>query len=438
MSDSKPQVYAEIIELDAGGEIKKSILEIDVKKDSQQLPPEKLGGTYADPRIAFSDLLKFYSSNIFHKRACNLKSVMIAGLGWDLVTEDENKDEDVDYKRIKAFLDNPNTHPSETFTEICYRAQIDYQAVGNLFLEAPRNLKGDPVELFHVRAKTMRRDRSLKRGYWQLQRGKSQEFRAWGQAPTNPIKNEILHYYAYDPEDSHYGIGEWYPALAEMILDRNVVEYGINLFLNQLMAKFIIIVEGGQLSTSAKASLKDYLSNNFHGVKNAGRTIILASDDPNVKIRIEKLEISFGEKSDPQTGTRSVSRDNVMAAHGIPPRLLSVIVASQLGGGNENEGQLKIFKNTVIDPEQSRFEEFLNNTLIKAFGEHKWKLKFNEFDVTNLESLSKALGDLVTHDIYDTDEAREELGKQPREGADIGKLTNQLKSIRKSLEAELE
>ncbi len=438
MSD-KPQVSAEIIELDAGEEIRRSVMEIDVEKDSQQLPEQRYGGNYTEPRIPFKDLLKFYGQNLYHKRACNLKAVMVAGLGWELVTEDEDKSEDQDYRRIKQLLDNPNPHPSETFTEICYRSQIDYQAVGNLFMEVPRNLKQEPVEIYHARAKTMRRDKSLKRGYWQLQKAKTQEFRAWGQQATNPIKNEILHFYAYDPEQSHYGIAEWYPSLAEMILDRSVVEYNINLFLNQLMAKFIIVVEGGQLSPTAKTSLKDYLSKNFHGIKNAGRTIILSSDDPNVKIRIEKLEISFGEKSDPKSGTRSISRDNVIAAHGIPPRLMSIINAGQLGGGNENEGQLTVFKSTIIDPEQSRFEEFLNNTLIKAFGDHKWKLKFNEFDVTNLESLANALSKLTNNQaILDVDEAREYMNKAPRETEDLHQLTDSVISLRKRLEAELD
>lgn len=438
--NDKPSVSAEIIEVDVGESIRRSVMDlnVDLQKDTQQVNMDKLSGVWADPPVAFSSLLRFYKTNIYHRRACNLKAILITGLGWDLVTDDDDKSEDTDYKRVKQLLDNPNADPTQTLTEVCLRAMIDYQALGNLFLEVPRNLKGEAAEIWHARAKTMRRDKSLKRGYWQVLREKRSEFRAWGQPRNNPVKNEIIHHYQYDPDDSHYGSPDWYPSLADMILDRNIVEYDINLFLNQLMAKFVIVVEGGQLSSTAKTSLKDYLSKNFHGLANAGRTIILSSDDPEVKIRIEKLEIDFGNKESFKGGMREISRDNVIAAHGVPHRLVPIIVSGQLGSGNENEGQLTVFKETLISPEQSRWEELLNNTVIKSLDPGKWRLKFNEFDPSNLESISTALKNLVDGKILDTDEAREYIGYSPREKdpneTNLVSLTKDIVNLRKTVE----
>lgn len=442
---SKGEVDAEVFEVDVSDSLREQVMKslghMDVQKDSQQVNQDKQSGVWADPPVSFSSLLRFYKTNIYHRRCVNLKALLITGLGWELVTDDDNKEEDENYKRIKELLDNPNSDPTQTFTELCLRAMIDYQALGNLFIEASRKyINKQTDEFFHVRAKTMRRDKSLDKGYWQVLREKKQEFRSWGKKVQSPgkVKNEIIHHYAYDPEDSHYGSPDWYPSLADMILDRNVVEYDINLFLNQLMAKFIIVVEGGQLSPTAKTSLKDYLSKNFHGLQNAGRTIILSSDDPEVKIRIEKLEIDFGNKESFKGGMREISRDNVIAAHGVPHRLVPIIVSGQLGSGNENEGQLTVFKETLITPEQSRWEELLNNTIIKSLDPGKWRLKFNEFDPTNLESISSALKNLVDGNILDEDEAREYIGHQPREQdpneSNLIDLTKNVVNLRKQLE----
>lgn len=432
--NNKPEVFAEIIEFGPDKEVQKSFLPVFVEKDSQQVDQSKYGTQWSEPRLSFYSLFKFLDTNIWHKRCIYLKAALVCGLGWDLVTEDDNVEPDTDYAMIKQLLENPNTLPIQTFQELCFRAMVDYYSVGNLFLEVPRNLKGRAAEIYHVRAVTMKRSKNLKKGFWQVFEGSTQEFRAWGQPPNGD--NEIIHHYAYDPLDAFYGIAEWIPALADIVLDRNVIEYIINLFANQLMAKFTIIIEGGKLSDGARTKLQEYLSKNFHGLQNAGRTIILDSDDPGVKIRIEKLEVQFGDKEGFKGGTRTVSRDNVIGAHGVPPRLLAISQAGQLGGGNENEGQLTVFKETVIDPDQKRFEDLLNNTVIKSFGNHKWKIKFKEFNTTNLESISNALSTLVGTNIYDVNEAREELGKPARTEDELAAFTNQVISLRKRLELE--
>lgn len=359
-----------------------------VRKASQQDEEKEFTTrSYVEPRISFDKQLDFYDYNVWHKRCVLLKASVIAGLGWDLVTDEEDKDPDQDYKKIKQLLDNPNNKPDESFSETCFRMLVDYGATGNAFLETPRNLKGEIVELYHARAATVRRDKDIRNGgYWQgtnLQQKKN-HFANFGSPFKGTDENEMLHYYRYDPKSDYYGIGDWFPALADMLMDRNIAEYYINLFDNQLTARFAVLVEGGKLSDKALKSIKNFIKNKHSGIDNAGGTLYLNSESKDVRIKIEKLSVDFSEDNNGNTNLRNQARDTVIAAHGVPPRMVGVMEAGQLGGGGEVSGQLHSWKENDINPRQSNFEAFLNNTILDSFGDHKWKLKFREMDVTDI------------------------------------------------------
>lgn len=413
-----------------------------VKKESQQDVDDLRGHTYLQPRYSPLALIKLMEHNVWHARCVRLKANLVAGLGWQLVTEEENKDEDIDYKRIMQFLENPNEFPETTFTEISVRTLIDYFATGNGYVEVSRNLKNEPVYSYPVRANTMRRSRHLRSGgYYQLINGTLRnQFNNYSDSRTDKSKNEMLHFYQYDPLDDFYGTPEWIAAMADMVQDRAYVEYTLNLFKNQMLAKFLIIVEGGRLDDSSKKTIKKFLEKQT-SVKNAGGTVVLSSDDSNVKIRIERIDHSFEAKdgSSSKGNIRSFARDVVIASHGVLPRMVGVMTAGQLGGGGENAGQLKTMKETVIDPEQKRFETFLNRTLIKGFGDHKWKLKFTEFDPTTAAEdaayFEKALGGKPW---MRENEVREVQNLKPDEYFDNPQnVADDLNQIRKRLDSSL-
>jgi len=428
-----------------------------VEKESQQIKQTKTGNAWIEPRMDMHGLLDFLDINVWHRRCVNLKANIIVGKGWELITDDKNKDPDADYNRLHDWLSGktgPNEHHEDTFTELSKRLQVDYHALGNGYFEASRNLKATLAQLYHPRGVTMRRDRQIRNGYWQIIGARSKHFNPFGGDRSNG-ENEILHYYNYDPKSDYYGIPDWYPSLADMVQDKSIVDYNINLFRHQLMSKFAIIVEGGRLSKTARQNLKQFVQNNYTGIQNAGRTIVLDTEDPNVKIKIEKLEVSIGDKSNQKDGMRNQSRDLVIGAHGVPPRILGIMNAAQLGGTGEVDGQLEIFKKTFVDPEQSSFEEWINNTITPALDPGKWKIKFKEFEVRDL----KALADYWTKALdpktgwANRPEAREEMhyskeedisskaGNKGNQQSAVGKalpvLSKELESLRKSLELSL-
>lgn len=398
MSIENKYAYAEVIEgnsrnnwflpiQEKGGHIAKTG-RIPVQKESKaEVDRFYNANPWVEPRLAFDDLLAWLDLNIWHKRCVFAKAAVIAGLGWQLVTDDEDKEPDAAYDSIMDFLNNPNENPEQDFGEIAFRSAVDLESLGNMFNEVNRNYAGSMIaNLYHVRAVDFRRSKdSRKGGYYQVpKKNYSKHFVSFSKyGMYEPKQNEILHHYLYDPASDFYGMPEWVAALADMVLDRSAVEFNINLFRNQLVAKFAVIVEGGKLSPTAKQSLREFLTSQATGSKNAGKTLIFDTDDPNVKVKIEKLEMEFGTKNDWMGAQRDKARDFIVSAHGVPPRLVGIVTAGQLGGGGEADTQLTIFEQTYASPQRSRLEKFYNRTILKEFGDHKWRLEFIPLDVTD-------------------------------------------------------
>ena len=385
---------------------------VPVRKESKQVSAKDGKNLeYVEPRFKPDDLLYFLDVNVWHKRCVFLKAAVTAGLGWQLVTDDQDKEPDADYKKIMELLNQPNGNYSDTLTSLMIRFMIDYHALGNAWLEVPRRRTGEVAEIYHIPGKTMRRKSDFS-GYKQVRTFKTQDFTVFGERDQNDI-NEVVHLYNYDPGDDYYGVPDWLPAIASMALDRTAVEYQTYLYDNQLMATFAITIEGGELSRKARNQLTKFLQNNFTKIKNAGKAMVIAIDDPNVKIKIDKLDIDM--KSDMTAKAREINRDEIVAAHGVPPRMVGIMAAGQLGGGGEISGQLKTFKETVVLPDQQRLENMLNRTILASFGEHKWKIKFTELDISDQIADAEYYEKMLNSGVLDADEVREELGKQPRE-----------------------
>ena len=186
--------------------------------------------------------------------------------------------------------------------------------------------------------------------------------------------------------------------------------------------------------------LREFLQNNATGTQNAGNTIVLDTDDPNVKIKIEKLQVSLGEKGNWFAEGRNDTRDHIIAAHGVLPRMVGVISAGQLGGGSEGMAQLKSFYEIEILPEQIRIESLLNNTLMATWTDNPWRIDFTEMDTSDESKMAETINKLVGKPVLDVNEGREKIGykrlddkqlqeREARSSADF------LEKIRKSIES---
>lgn len=383
-----------------------------VAKASDQKKGGKRGAKkWAEPRYDPKSLLFFLDVNTYLRRATALKARVAAGLGWELVSTDDEKEPDEAHRAITAALGRELGAQLERFA-------YDLFAVGNGFLEIDRTDGGDPAGIYHARAASIRRGKMLhaaetKDRYYQVRRGKVvAEFAALGAREAGHAEgaNEMIHLAEYDALSDHYGAPGWIGAMGVMLLDRTTVEHSTYLFKNGLMANFAVVVEGGKLSADQLTKLKEFIKQQSTGIENAGRGIVLQNEKEGVSIRIEPLNVAMKDLR--LDHFRTAFRDEVVTASGTPPRLLGIIAAGQLGGGSEVDGQLKVFIETEIHPIQEAIEARMDEVLA-MFGKHRWRFKLSHINLEDRKAVAEALAVEIGAQLSTVDEGRAELGRDP-------------------------
>ena len=393
---------------------------VPVWKGTAQLAEDAAtGARWLEPRLGFDDLLAFYDWNTWHRRCCVVKAGLTVGLGWWLerggggsgaerVYDSLSGEGDARDPVARLLLQPSPDAPTLRFGEVLTRAEVDYHAVGNAYLELVYDAAGRVAEVYHVPARTMRRAaRGGGPAYWQTVGTRRTPFAAFGGGGAG-ARSEILHQLEYDPRSAAYGMPGWVGALASMGLDRTVLAFNTRLFQNSMMAHLAIVVEGGTLSKDGRAAVKQFVRDRATGVENAGRILLIEDERDQVRIRFEKLNLEVKDLM--LKDVQNHFRDVVIAAHGVPPRMLGVVTPGQLGATGEVEGQLRIFRETVTRPRQRQLEAVLARVL-SAGGYAGYRVRFRELDITALAADAGLLEVLLRHGVVEADRAREVAGR---------------------------
>lgn len=391
------------------------------KSSSQAENPAGKNSTYLSPPIKPEIVARFYEQNPYHFRAIMFKAICIAGVGYDIIpvdTELENYFDDPEYIKLKNFIENPNTE-GEVFEDIMtawYAERFNY---GYGFLEVVSNLKGELAEVYNLRAyNTFAKLFYNNLYYIQKNSDKDVWFKPFGKdlnAPTSakqPEINDVIILKNYNLKTKYYGFSEWYSATPDLVLDRSVIECRIREFDNNLMIQFMIICEGGEIDSDGLSQIKKFLASNYKGVENAGKVLYLNSDNPDVKIRIERLDKDIKEVS--YITTREQNRDFILAAHGVAAILLGAKTKGQLGGTTEIKDLFKIFNETIVKPEKRTLKAKLK-LLFTKLGITKFYLEPKELTIDTLKEMVEYVTQMKTADIIDKNEARTEFGYDPVE-----------------------
>lgn len=377
-----------------------------VTKASRQAAPDGRVLRWAEPRVDAGDLLYFLDANVWHRRCVQVKAMLVGGLGWQLLQDgeaiyDPSRSASVPDHPAAQLLARPNASAMQPLDVLIHRFLTDYFSLGNAYLEVVRDRSGHLAELYHVPARTMRRSARFD-GYFQVQAAEAAAFRVFGEPDPAGLQSEILHLYQYDPQDDFYGMPDWYAALGAMGLDRTILEFNTYLFSNALMAHTAVVVEGGRLSTAARDAVKTFIQDRATGARNAGRILILEDERDEVKIRFEKLGLDMNDVVIVEAQRHF--RDVVVAAHGVPPRILGIITPGQLGATGEVEGQLRTFVETVLRPGKRELETALNVLLEEV--RPGCRIRFAEMDVTDLRSDAEFYSKMIQRGVYSPEEVR--------------------------------
>ena len=142
--------------------------------------------------------------------------------------------------------------------------------------------------------------------------------------------------------------------------------------------------------------------------------MILNHSDDGSEIKIERLTSNV--KDGDFLKLLDAARDRIPIAHGVPPRMLGIMSAGQLGGGGgEVSGQLFVFENLTLKPRRRRMLDQLRPLL----GELGLTIAAAERDIADKDAIAikpldltppgddaASLPDLVGAGIVTADEAR--------------------------------
>lgn len=238
---------------------------------------------------------------------------------------------------------------------------LDYLVFCNAYLEVRRNKLGGLLSLKRVPAKYMR-VRSQKPGY---------EFvKSWGEShPYEP--EQICHLYDQDIDQEIYGVPEYIAALQSAWLNENATLFRRRYFKNGTHAGYIMYV------TDPAHNDKDIeaLRKSVRESKGKGNFRNLFMYAPNGhKEGIQIIPLSEAAAKDEFFNIKNVTRDDILAAHRVPPQLMGVMPNST-GGFGAVEPAAKVFAMNELKPLQAKMMQ-INETLgCEA-------LKFLSYDLT--------------------------------------------------------
>jgi len=418
----------------------------EIKKESKQ--KELNDGFVVDhPEDADGDdKFQYYTNltgfNSYHARCLRVLTDCTVNLGINFMAEEGA------VKDITNRLAIVNIY-GQSFAEVLARTCLDYFTTGNGYLEVVRNRAGEVQEYYYCPSTlTYVYKRNNAKGAFQYQNedGSSTDFYPY--IPEDTRSNSIIHFANYTQENRHYGLPDWRGAVKDIELEYYAKLYNKKFFVNSGIPEVAIVVEGGKFDKDVEDAVISFFQTNIKGVENAHKTLYLPINDKDITVKFEKLEMDRTRDGDFDKMSARC-RDNIVSAHGVPPRLVGIVVSGSLGGSGEVEGQLKIFQEINISPRQEMFKTKLL-PVIREMGFEIEDMQFVKLNTQIQEKLSTKLRLLTGgKQIMRINEAREELGLEPddelsrqdtTEPPDTGnpedkekKLVDSLEQIRKSL-----
>jgi PBSX family phage portal protein len=427
----------EVFVADADGNIEPLSKAIKVQKESKQIKDSHGVGEQPHP-YNMEMLADLHEENTWHYRCCQAKAQVVTGDYRIVPVREEYAEETEEKEKLEAFLRRCNEN-NESAYDVFEKMWIDYEALGNLYVELvyPQS-GGNLIEMYHLPAYTTKivthdeygRVRTYKSEGAAKAAVKFNDANLLS-APVYENANFVAHIPNYYLKSDFYGTPDFLPALMAASLDASAMGYNDNFFSNATIPGLLIHTTGGALTNPQKSDIVQYIRSHAKGKDNWHKTLFI-STRKNVELKVEKL---FSEIRDASfSKMRSENRDEIIAAHGVPPRMVGVMSAGQLGGTGEGFAQMSIFDRLTVSPRQRRFANFINTNIVRAIGVEKWKIKFQGLDLTDSSVQADYVTKLTSAKVMKINEGREILGLPELEEMSISDLERLLVDIQQVIE----
>jgi PBSX family phage portal protein len=288
---------------------------LDRREIMEYLECVKMGRWY-EPPISFEGLSRSFRAAVHHSSAIYVKRNILAS----------------------TFM------PHKLLSRTAFNAwALDYLVFGNGYIEKRESRGGYALTLENSPAKYTRRGTDLE-SYWFAQTYLSEHEFAAG---------TVFHMREPDINQEVYGLPEYLSALNSAWLNENATLFRRKYYLNGSHAGFILYVSDAAQEQKDIDAMRDALK----AAKGPGNFRNLFMYAPNgKKDGIQVIPISEVAAKDEFFNIKNVTRDDILAAHRVPPQLMSIIPNNTGGFGDANKAA-EVFNANEILPLQARFME---------------------------------------------------------------------------------
>jgi len=270
-------------------------------------------GRWYEPPVSMSGLASTFRASPHHSSAIYIKRNLLASLF-------------IPHRLLSL----------DAFTRLAQ----DFLVFGNAYLERINNIGRQPLRLDPTLAKLTRRGKD----------GRFFHVEQWGQEHEF-TPGSVFQLAEPDINQEIYGVPEYLSALQSALLNESATLFRRRYYLNGSHAGFILYVSDPAQSEADIDALRAALK----ASKGPGNFRNLFLYSPNgKKDGVQLIPVSEVAAKDEFLGIKDASRDDVLAAHRVPPQLLG-IVPKNTGGFGDIEKAAAVFIRNEIIPLTTRF-----------------------------------------------------------------------------------
>ena len=211
----------------------------------------------------------------------------------------------------------------------------DYTVFANAYLLLSRNWLGETVKMRHLPAINMRRMKEPDRYGLLLPSGQFHEFEP----------GEVLHLKNYDVSQTIYGLPGYLGAIQSMLLNEDATLFRRRYYKNGAHVGYIFYSASAQLEQAQQDAIKNAIQN-ARGVGNFRNMFLHIPNGREKDVQI--IPVGDFSTKDELERIKSISRDDIIAAHRIPPAMASIIPQNMTGFGDITKIDAVYFRNEVM------------------------------------------------------------------------------------------
>jgi len=266
-------------------------------------------GSYYSPPVSLSGLAGLRGANAYHGPLLEFKANMI----------------------LRAF----NSTRCVPLSEM-HAFTTDFVIFMNAYFQKVRNYLGEVIFLKHLPAINMRRMKEQDKYCMLNADGSRIDFE----------KGEVIHVKNYDVAQTIYGLPSYLGAIQSMLLNEDATLFRRRYYLNGAHVGYIFYSSAANLGDTEKDSIRDAVKS----AKKLGNFRNLFLHIPNGREKdVQIIPVGDFSTKDELQKIKNISRDDIIAAHRIPPALASIVPAEARGGfGDIGKADQVYEKNEII------------------------------------------------------------------------------------------